>query len=186
GFNGDGVVGLEDRWRFPTPQPVAGGHLFTDIATGSSHACGLKQDGSTWCWGRNRVGELGDPSLSLSAEPVRVLTVPSFTVITSGDNSTCGLTVGGSVQCWGAATVGDAPIVNSPIPLEVALPEPATTLHQGQQMGCATLQSGDVWCWGPSNRLRTPGAAPARVNVPEPLLEVTVGIGIACGLGTSG
>jgi alpha-tubulin suppressor-like RCC1 family protein len=35
--------------------------LFTELALGDDHACGLKPDGLLSCWGSNRLGQLDWP-----------------------------------------------------------------------------------------------------------------------------
>jgi alpha-tubulin suppressor-like RCC1 family protein len=32
----------------------------SDVSSGGSHTCAIKQDGSLWCWGANEEGQLGD------------------------------------------------------------------------------------------------------------------------------
>jgi len=55
------------------PVPVAGGHLFTSLATGDAHTCGLTTSAEVWCWGVGTEGQLGRPEqLGDSNVPVRV------------------------------------------------------------------------------------------------------------------
>src|SRR5690606_28116885 len=75
---------------------------FVSMATGYYHTCGLTEDGTAWCWGRNNKGQLGagaagnDVNLS-----VKVATALRFKEITLGWAFTCGLTNDGKAWCWG-------------------------------------------------------------------------------------
>lgn len=53
---------------------VEGGHRFTSIVAGSSHTCGLSQDGKTYCWGKNNSGQLGQGTIDDGgAEPTPIV-----------------------------------------------------------------------------------------------------------------
>ena len=42
-----------------TPQPVSGTRTYTQIVAGLQHTCALASDGTTWCWGSDKVKQLG-------------------------------------------------------------------------------------------------------------------------------
>jgi hypothetical protein len=89
------------------------------LVSGRLHHCALGSDGTVWCWGDNKWGALGDPSLPMEtsrAQPakvpglanvVRVQTHDSF----SETDSTCALARSGEVICWG----GDWPQTPTPV-----------------------------------------------------------------------
>ena len=54
------------------PVAVSGGHSFTAIASGQDGSCGLKADGTAWCWGQNSNGELGKGDADPSGVPMAV------------------------------------------------------------------------------------------------------------------
>lgn len=43
-----------------TPTAVTGGRVFAALTVGADFACGLTAAGSTYCWGGNQYGQLGD------------------------------------------------------------------------------------------------------------------------------
>jgi len=43
-----------------------------DLTTGNDHTCGLWDDESLWCWGRNDYGQLGDDSKVDRSLPISV------------------------------------------------------------------------------------------------------------------
>ena len=45
------------------------------VATGGSHTCAVKTDGSLWCWGLNLYGEVGDGSGMNQNAPVQIAAV---------------------------------------------------------------------------------------------------------------
>jgi alpha-tubulin suppressor-like RCC1 family protein len=85
------------------------------VTTGHFHDCALTRDGTTFCWGTNADGELGEGSTRDSAAPRRVATARRFISIAAGgsiDVSTPGRVAtwgfscavaadDGSVLCWG-------------------------------------------------------------------------------------
>ena len=87
-----------------TPQAVAGGHVFTALASGQLHTCGLTAQGEVWCWGQNYNGELGDGSRTAAQTPVRVDTGVRFDRL--AHRATCALTADGQAWCWGSNIFG--------------------------------------------------------------------------------
>src|SRR5437773_1950231 len=60
----------ESKVCVPTePPPPA---CSKQVATGSAHACAIRNDGTVWCWGRNDFGQLGDGNATDSTVPVQV------------------------------------------------------------------------------------------------------------------
>jgi alpha-tubulin suppressor-like RCC1 family protein len=66
---GNGTI---DFLPHSTPQPVAGGLRFTAISADLYHVCGVTAGGTTYCWGAQRHGMLGDGSLGMTSSPQRV------------------------------------------------------------------------------------------------------------------
>jgi len=66
---GDGTTGGPRM----TPQPVVGGHTFKSLTAGYWRACGVTTEDTTYCWGNNLAGRLGDGTTTNRSEPVPVL-----------------------------------------------------------------------------------------------------------------
>jgi alpha-tubulin suppressor-like RCC1 family protein len=58
---GDGVlVGADEEGDVVEPAEVEPGTRWRTVRVGHDQACGIRDDGTLWCWGRNRFGERGD------------------------------------------------------------------------------------------------------------------------------
>ncbi|MCG8421219.1 MAG: pentapeptide repeat-containing protein, partial [Proteobacteria bacterium] len=103
-------------------EPVPGG-----LACGHSHTCTLAQDGSVWCWGYNKHGELGNGTLQPRRQygvPTRVIGLHrSVAGITAGRHYTCAIFGNQTAQCWGqtATMIFTELGAPTPMPVEVEL-----------------------------------------------------------------
>ena len=66
---GDGSV--EDR-HSPVPVEVPEGRVVVGMSSGCDHTCGILDDDSLLCWGKNSYGQLGDGISEDYSSPVRV------------------------------------------------------------------------------------------------------------------
>ena len=87
---------------------------FAAISVGDQHVCAIEAySGNPYCWGENRVGQLGVPVTSTVPPPPPVpaptLVQPpagsstrlSLISIAAGGSSTCGVTTAQQLYCWG-------------------------------------------------------------------------------------
>ncbi|MEP6707036.1 MAG: hypothetical protein ABJC05_05930 [Pyrinomonadaceae bacterium] len=106
GAGSDGQLGIGSAVaEQDVPAVVSGNFPFVIIAPGDNHTCGITADGTVYCWGSNRFGEIGDGSTENRYAPVRMLSERKFKLITAGGNDfsghTCGITTDGKTLCWG-------------------------------------------------------------------------------------
>ena len=104
-----------------TPPPP----VFTAIAAGAYHTCGLTTSGSAECWGQDYDGESTPPS-------------STFTAISAGNSHNCGLLVDGSVECWGEDLQGQSTPPSSTF----------TAISAGDSHTCGLRTDGTAECWG--------------------------------------
>jgi alpha-tubulin suppressor-like RCC1 family protein len=142
------------------PVPVGGGLTFVQLAGGGDHTCGLTSDGTAYCWGNNRSGQLGEGPTDFRDSPAPVATELRFTSIDAGARHTCGLTGDGTAYCWGNNNVGqlgDETTTNSSVPVAVTgghsfqlIVAGGFSPGAGDAYGhtCALTMSGDAYCWG--------------------------------------
>ena len=83
---------------------MSGGLTFKSLSAGGAHTCGVTTNGSSYCWGDNSAGQLGNGSKAASKTPVRVSGGLSFEAISAGTRHTCGVTTDGAVFCFGENT----------------------------------------------------------------------------------
>lgn len=107
GYNRDGESGngATDGLDVLTATPVVGLGAVSDIATGTTHSCAIETSGQVFCWGRNRLGQLGDGNggftspPSPSAVPVSGIPEPALQ-LALGSVHACARTAT-AVYCWG-------------------------------------------------------------------------------------
>ncbi len=156
GGNYAGQLGTGTRAHSAAPGDVSGlDSGVTDVSAGSGDTCVVMAEGSTWCWGDNIFGQLGDGTMMSSITPVRVEDLPSAaTAVSIGVYHACAILDSGGLMCWGNNTYGqlgiDDPSSSSvPSPRDVyGLSAGVAAVAAGESHTCALLNGGDVMCWG--------------------------------------
>jgi len=126
---------------------------FVSITGGDYHNCGLLENGSMMCWGRNTDGQIGNGSAGGNAlNPVFVNTTESFVSITGGESHTCSLLSNGSSMCWGRndeGQIGDGTNGTDRLnPVFVNTTESFVSITGVGQHTCGLLSNGSSMCWG--------------------------------------
>ncbi len=126
---GDGTTGISRL----TPVLISGAMAFLQLASGAdaSHTCAITISGSSYCWGLNAYGQIGDGAIDsndvdhsadrltpvavdVSAVPVPgpaptatpVVPTPALISLAAGGSFTCGLSADGTAFCWGSNSHG--------------------------------------------------------------------------------
>lgn len=161
GDNASGNLGTNGgSGTFPTPQLASGGRTYKALAVGFFHSCAIAMDDSTYCWGSNWAGQLGDNTNGQKNIPTLVdrSNMNSGEVFTSlglGSGHTCGLTNQGRILCWGANNDGELGNGNntlSRVPVATSAPASgpvtysAVTANQGNSCGLTPAKA--AYCWG--------------------------------------
>lgn len=167
GWNGSGQIGNNSNVAAAVPAQVLGvggtGTLsgFTKVAAGYAHSCGLKNDGTVYCWGNNQYGQIGDTTFSQANTPVQVVgpsgtgALSNVTAIAAGGYHTCAIS-NQQAYCWGANSSGQ---LGNASTVPAAVPQPVfnsglvglsgvTSIAGGANFSCAVTNIGGVMCWG--------------------------------------
>jgi len=182
------------------PTEVSGlGAGVARVSAGTLFSCARKHDGTVWCWGQDRFGEVGTVSSMgcavwpcvASAVQLAGLTVGANRVF-SGYTHSCIDSTDGRLRCWGAddaGELGDGRIVATGSPTAVVAGDGTLgglAAAAGGYFTCAVKNAnGTLWCWGQNaygqvgiGSMTTPILTPSNVSIP--------GLGVAVvGLGGS-
>jgi len=172
GSNGYAELGM-GRASAPIPWPqwvdIPGASGVLEVFDGNNHTCGLTQDESVYCWGRNASGEI-DPALveDLVIAPTALPLLEPPGAIGMGPQHTCvSSPVGPGVRCLGNNTNGKLGGPN-PDPVDTMLPgmQAIEQMSLGRDHTCA-MAGGQVWCWGRNNYGQL-GDPMIMVSTPDP------------------
>ena len=163
---GDGILAdnLFGNHSYYTPKQALGGQLFTQLSANANDGidygafytpCGLTADGTAYCWGNNRSGQIGDGTQTSKAVPTKVNTNVKFKKLISFDHveSNCGIAMDDTAYCWGYN--GNYQIlldnanwnVTTPRQLSAIVKFTSLVTTSGTVM-CGLSTTSDVYCWG--------------------------------------
>jgi alpha-tubulin suppressor-like RCC1 family protein len=168
GSNTNGRLG--DGSGAPSASPVqvraAGGPLVgvKQLSVGRDHACVLKTDGTIWCWGQGRSGELGtgtvDSFIAISATLPAGLT--NVQKVVAGSSHTCALGGDKTVWCFGSNSRGQCGnAAGCATGAQVTGVANATDVATDDSHTCAVIADGTVQCWGANCAYQSGGATRA-------------------------
>jgi alpha-tubulin suppressor-like RCC1 family protein len=141
------------------PQEMALSRI-EQITTGDSHACAIHRDEKTvYCWGDNRLNQLGSSSSRGNTEQVALgsnnLTLKGVKEVRAGPDRTCIISTRDELFCWGN---GESGLLGNPKPLSVYpsrvldsnLEALAGIAHVqiGGHHSCTLDLSGRMYCFG--------------------------------------
>ncbi|MEO7113374.1 MAG: hypothetical protein ABI183_23245 [Polyangiaceae bacterium] len=158
GCSGVGTTGYNCN---PTPQQVldldagAFGNA-SMVRTRNKGGCVLRGDKSVWCWGANSGGELGIGSLSVSPQPVPLLTLldAGMEQIETSDLVTFSVDSAGQVYDWGDTTgagllgTGDYQPYQTGTPTKLPLLTGIKQISAMSDHGMALKTDGTIVLWG--------------------------------------
>jgi alpha-tubulin suppressor-like RCC1 family protein len=155
---GDGATGQTARsLDRPKPVPVFGSLSFRQISAGLFHTCGITTDNRAFCWGNNRVGQVGDGStVRQRLQPSLVAGGRSYRQVSAGVGSfgggfTCAVTTSDRAFCWGdgrRGQIGDGSTILRFTPRAVAGGRSFRQISAGDDNACARTPTNVAFCWG--------------------------------------
>ena len=160
------------------------------------HSCGVRRDGTVWCWGSNGSGNLGNTG-NHSKVPVQALVPPDQIVdhIASSVRHNCAITEQQKLFCWGdnyVGQLGNGFTVRAYIPTEVSHPGSLGWIKvaTGINHSCAIDTDNQLWCWGSNSTYQVNGLGnsfylrPQAINAADVSgwKEVDLGYGHSCAI----
>jgi alpha-tubulin suppressor-like RCC1 family protein len=124
---------------------------FAEVRAGDRFTCGRIAAGTSFCWGYNSTGQLGNGSTTQDDRPQPVSGGITFSQIVPGGAHTCGIATTGPTFCWGynsGGQLGNGTRVDHTTPASVPGGNLFVELAVGGSHSCGRLASGRVYCWG--------------------------------------
>jgi alpha-tubulin suppressor-like RCC1 family protein len=168
----------------PVPTLVAGGHQWTELATGMYYVCAVASGGGVFCWGSGGAGELGNGNFGHgSADNVAIPTPISgagtFGSVSIGvSNGACAITLTKAAMCWGVGTDGrlgngSETLIGVPAAVSGGLSFDALATSFN---GTCGIVAGSAYCWGYSAMLGLGGPAPDICSTSTPCAKTPVAV----------
>jgi len=157
GSNDQGRLGDDSTVSKRSPVSVVGGFTdWCDLSGGEFHSIGVRTNGTSWAWGCNWFGVLGNNSTQNRSSPVSV--VGGFTNwcgVSGGRNHSLGVRQAGTAWAWGSGScgvLGDNTTTNRSSPGIVAGGfTDWCQVSAGNQHSLGVRQNGTAWAWGFNN-----------------------------------
>ncbi len=168
---------------------------WTQVSTGGWHTCGIKTNGTLWCWGFNADGQLGVGDKTNRTSPVRVGTSSSWAMVAAGAAHTCAIKNDGVRYCWGRNDSGQLGVGDNlpwSSPRRLTGESAWSSITAGAHHTCAIKTSGLGMCWGLNlygaigNNTTTNRNTPGTISGGRTWSTLTGGAHHTCGKDTGG
>ncbi|MFZ9594742.1 MAG: RCC1 domain-containing protein [Bdellovibrionia bacterium] len=157
GSDGNGQLGNgPTSVNLSSPIVVDEGTLYSRIAAGDRHTCGITSTGILKCWGSDTNNQIGNGTGTVDQnDPVEIDRGTSYSQISAGYHHTCGITTGGVLKCWGknySGQLGDGSTGGEEaLPVEIDRGTTYSLIAAGTNHTCGITSTGILKCWGHQN-----------------------------------
>jgi alpha-tubulin suppressor-like RCC1 family protein len=137
-----------------TPTRVGTASDWIDVEAGQDTTCGIRADGSLWCWGVNTFGQAGTVPGAPIREPRRVDADTDYDQLSVDTFSTCARKKSGAIVCMGRNTEGQLGVgdnADRSAPTRAGLASDWTKIVHGRFHTCARTAT-TIACAGANDR----------------------------------
>lgn len=176
------------------PAALSGGGTWLSVNAGFESACGLKTDGTAWCWGEGQNGVIGNGATTDQNAPTAVGGGHTFKMIAMNNSAThaCGIRASDdALYCWGynnEGGLGDNTNTNRSSPTGVNGGGAWKYIATGYGNSCGIKTDDSLWCWGRNvfgavgDNTQVDKWVPTAVNGGGTWKRVSIGYEHACGI----
>ena len=154
GINDSGQLGIgSSGYKAHASKPVkVNESRWLKVSAGEGHTCGIKEDETLWCWGRNEMGQLGNSNKGWSQNETKPVKIDDniWKDVTAGEAHTCGIKDDGTLWCWGSnylKQLGDSTKKDRSKPAK-STDGKWKKVYSGDTYTCGTKENNELWCWG--------------------------------------
>jgi alpha-tubulin suppressor-like RCC1 family protein len=157
----------------PGPPPTGPG--WSSITAGTLHSCGIRVDGTLWCWGRNDSGQIGTSSSDSEDDVPVQIGSGTWSAVSAGGIHTCAIDTDQQLWCWGDDGLGELGIGSNGGPMFQPAQVDGTWLavSSGQFHTCGIKTDASIWCWGDNSVGELGDGSDAGSNVPTAIVETS-------------
>jgi hypothetical protein len=175
--------------------PSEGGNTWATFSVSGAAAdiCGIRADGTLWCWGDNTYGELGTGNSTPVLTPTQVGTATDWATVSIGWRPVvsgsyqdyCATRTSGTLWCWGDnryGQLGTGNTTSEPTPTQVGAASDWAKVSVGGDDTCAIRSEGTLWCWGGGGPFGPTDShsVPTQVGTVSNWATVSVGLNDIC------
>lgn len=164
GYNHAGQLGIGSMMGFEaTPRQVVGNGSWLTVAVHGDKSCGLRTDGTLWCWGvMLTVGSVGDPAQV--STPALVSSDGHWRSLSIDEHFVCTIDHLGGLDCWRLGY--------DKVQFYVVHEQHPSTWRQFSG-SCGIRFDGTLWCRGPGSLEQRGTATDWSAALPGPVMLKT-------------
>lgn len=179
---------------FRAAGPVGGSQLggWKAVGIGGYGVCGIKRDGTLWCWGdEGWFGAMGNgPDSSIQYAPLQISS-DEWLASSTGNVSTCAIKADNTMWCWGGNYYGQIGMNDADdrdVPTEISGGGSWKKVSVGIYHSCGIKADNTLHCWGTDDYGQLGNGAsgnsyvPVEVNGGGSWIDVDVGDRHSCGV----
>lgn len=149
GRNNYGQLGLKRSGPYAVPPEQVGTKKdWRAVSAGGASTCGVRGNGTLWCWGVNHRGQLGTGKTKAADRPQRVGKNRTWTGISVGYTHACGVRKNNTLYCWGDNAAGQLGTGKKATGKPQRVAGKWRKVVTGGWHTCGLKSDSSLWCWG--------------------------------------